>query len=62
MLNVEMPSDEVILEAMTMDGRLWEGMHHIFSFFPNWKLYRLNYQRNPWPQPSDRFYLRKYYA
>jgi hypothetical protein len=61
-MDVEMPYDEVILETMTMDGRLWEGMHHIFLFLPELETLQVEYQRNPWPQPSDRFYLRKYYA
>ena len=32
LVDVELPSDEVILEAMTMDLRPWEDMNHRLFF------------------------------
>jgi hypothetical protein len=40
-------SDEAILEAMTMNGRPWEDMHHIFLFLPKLETLQVDYQRNP---------------
>jgi hypothetical protein len=61
-LDVEFPSDEAILEAMTMDDRPWEDMHHILFFLPKLETLEVDYQRNPWPEPSNGLYLKKYYA
>jgi hypothetical protein len=51
-LDVELPLDEAILEAMIMD----------FQPLPKLENLRVGYRRNPWPEPSHGLYLDKYYA
>jgi hypothetical protein len=35
-LDIELPSNEVILESMSMDFILWEDLHHCLCFIPFW--------------------------
>ena len=51
-MDVELPLDEAILEAMIMD----------FQPLPKLENLRVGYRRNPWPEPSHGLYLDKYYA
>jgi hypothetical protein len=51
-MDVELPSDEDILEAMLMDHRP----------LPELETLQVGYQRNPWSEPSNGLYLENYYA
>jgi hypothetical protein len=43
--DIEFPSDEAILEAMTMDYILWEYLHHGLCFLPFWDTFQVDYRR-----------------
>jgi hypothetical protein len=61
-LDVEFPSDEAILEAMSTDGIPWEYMHHKLFFLLKLETLQDDYQRNHCLEPSNGLYLKKYYA
>jgi len=58
-LDVELPSNEAILEAMTMDDRSWEDTHYKLFIFPKIETLEVDYQINLWPDPSNELYLNK---
>jgi hypothetical protein len=47
---------------MISNGRPWEYMHCILLFLPKLETLQVEYQINPWPEPSNELYLKKYYA
>jgi hypothetical protein len=58
----EFPSDEAILEAMTMVSIPWEDLHHGLCFLPFWETFQVDYRRDSWSEPSNRLYLNYYHA
>jgi hypothetical protein len=51
-MDFEFPSDEFFLEVMIMDFQPLSELEDLL----------VGYQRNPWPEPSNRLYLEEYYA
>jgi hypothetical protein len=56
-LYFELPSDEAILEAMTMVSILREELHHGFCFLPFWETFQIDYRRDSWSELSSGIYL-----
>jgi hypothetical protein len=56
----ELPSDEVILEAMTMVSISWEELHHGLCFLPFWETFQVDYRRDSWSEPSSGLYLNRF--
>jgi hypothetical protein len=46
LLDIKLPSDEAILEAMTMVSIPWEYLHCGFCFLPIWETFQVDYQRD----------------
>jgi hypothetical protein len=61
-LDVELPSDEDILESIATYGRPCEYMHSILFFVPKMETLQVDHQRNHYHEPSDGLYLKKYHA
>jgi hypothetical protein len=53
----ELPSDEAILEAMTMVSIPQEDLCHGLCFLPFWETSQVDYRRDFWSEPSSGFYL-----
>jgi hypothetical protein len=58
----EFPSDEAILEAMTMASIPWEDLHCGLCFHPFWETFQVDYQRDSWSKPNNGLFLNQYYA
>jgi hypothetical protein len=56
-LDIEFPSDEAILEAMTMVSIPWEDLHRGLCFLPFWETFQVDYRRDSWSEPSSGLYL-----
>jgi hypothetical protein len=56
-LDIEFPSYEAILEAMTTVSISREDLHHGLCFLPFWDNFQVDYQRDSWPEPRNRLYL-----
>jgi hypothetical protein len=61
-LDFELPSDEAILEAMTMVSILWEDLHRGLCFLPFWETFQVDYQRDSWSKPSGGLYLNQFHT
>jgi hypothetical protein len=53
----ELPSDEAILEAMTIVSILREDLHHGLCFLPFWETFQVYYRRDSWLEPRSGLYL-----
>jgi hypothetical protein len=62
LLDIELPSDEAILEALTMNYIPWEYLHNGLCFLPFWENFQVDYRRDSWSEPSSGLYLNLYYA
>jgi hypothetical protein len=57
----ELPSDEAILEAMTIDSILWEDLHCGLCFLPLWETSQVDYRRDSWYEPINRLYPKQFH-
>jgi hypothetical protein len=53
LLDIELISNEAILEAMISDGRPWEYIPCRILFLPELENLCVDYQRNPWLHPRN---------
>jgi hypothetical protein len=58
----ELPSDEAILEAMTMVSIPWEKLYCGFCFLPFWETSQVDYRRDSWFDPSSGLYLNLFHT
>jgi hypothetical protein len=58
----ELPSDEAILEAMTMVSIPWEDLHHGLCFIPFWENFQVDYRRDSWSKPNSGLYLNQFHT
>jgi hypothetical protein len=56
-LDFELPSDEAILESMTIVSTPWEDLHRGLCFLPFWETFQVDYQRDSWYEPKSGLYL-----
>jgi hypothetical protein len=55
--DIEFPSNEAIIEAMTIDYIMWEYLQCGLCFLPFWETFQVEYQRDSWSEPSSGIYL-----
>jgi hypothetical protein len=58
----ELPSDEAILEAMTMISIPQEELHCGLCFLPFWETSQVDYRRDSWSEPSNGLYLNQFHT
>jgi hypothetical protein len=58
----ELPSDEAILEAMTMVSIPREDLHRGLCFLPFWETFQVDSRRESWSKPSSRLYLNQFHT
>jgi hypothetical protein len=58
----EVPSDEAILEAMTMISIPREDLHCGLCFLPFWETSQADYRRDSSYEPSSRLYLNQFHT
>jgi hypothetical protein len=55
--DIELPSDEAILEAMATDYIPWEDLCRGLCFLPFWETFQVEYRRDSWSEPNNGLYL-----
>ena len=58
----ELPSDEAIIEDMTMISIPQEDLHHGLCFLPFRETSQVDYQRDSWSEPSNGIYLNQFHT
>jgi hypothetical protein len=58
----ELPSDEAILESMTMISIPQEDLHYGLCFLPFWETSQVDYRRDSWSEPSSALYLNQFHT
>jgi hypothetical protein len=53
----KLPSDEAILEAMTMVSIPQEDLHRSLCFPPFWETSQVDYRRDSWSEPNSGLHL-----
>ena len=51
-LNDTLPSDESILEVLSLSEQLWDDSHHRSSFSPSWPMDMALFPPKPWTAKS----------
>jgi hypothetical protein len=60
--NFELPSDEAILEGMTMVSIPKGDLHYGFCSLPFWETFQVDYQRQSWFAPGNGLYLNQFHT
>jgi hypothetical protein len=61
-LDFEFPSDEAILEAMTMVSIPRKDLHRVLCFLPFWETFQVDYRRDSWSKPNNGLYLNQFHT
>jgi hypothetical protein len=58
----ELPSDEAIIEDMTMISIPREDLHSALCFLLFWETFQVDYLRDSWSEPSNGLYLNLFHT
>jgi hypothetical protein len=58
--DIELPSDEAILEAMTTDYIQWEDLHRSLCFLPFWETFQVDYRSDSWSKPNNELFFKPF--
>jgi hypothetical protein len=57
----ELPSDETMLEAMTIVSMSWEELHRGLCFLPSWETFQVGYRGDSWSKTRSGLYLNQFH-